>query len=202
MINASPRSARPPRRPLPPRLRIAAAIFATAGFALPVAAYASSPSPTRAATPPRIRAFALSRSTNAQKALAYSRCMRSHGVPSFPDPSSSGALPKVSQQQLDDPQFQAAQRACQDLLPAGTNDQFPPGEVQQLLVGMVRFSKCMRSHGLPNWPDPATDAQGRPYFPLSAAGFSRQQARSSLVTRAGNACRHLLPAALGGIPVG
>jgi hypothetical protein len=128
--------------------------------------------------------------------------MRSHGVSSYPDPNSSGELPKVSQQQLDNPQFQAAERACQRLLPAGTNDQFPPGEVQQLLIGMVRFSQCMRSHGVPRWPDPTTDSEGRPIFPLAAAGISRQEARSAAVTRAAQECQHLMPAALGGIPVG
>src|SRR5260370_34299274 len=29
-------------------------------------------------------------STRAQAALAYARCMRSHGVPDFPDPDSNG----------------------------------------------------------------------------------------------------------------
>lgn len=37
-----------------------------------------------------------SQATNTQKALSYARCMRSHGVPSFPDPTTSGVYPKVS----------------------------------------------------------------------------------------------------------
>jgi hypothetical protein len=180
--------------------RVVAAVTATAVLVLPAAAYGGGF--TVAGGSSHTRAPELSHSANTQKALAYSRCMRSHGVSNFPDPNSRGLLPKVSQQQLDNPRFQAAQRACQDLLPAGTNDQFPPGEVQQLLIGMLRFSKCMRSHGVPKWPDPATDSQGRPMFPLSTAGFSRQQARSSLVTRAASACQHLMPPALGGIPIG
>ena len=40
-----------------------------------------------------------------------------------------------------------AQRAYKDLLPAGNNDMFLRGEVQQLLIGMLRFSQCMRSTG-------------------------------------------------------
>ncbi|HEY2202766.1 MAG TPA: hypothetical protein VGH56_12845, partial [Solirubrobacteraceae bacterium] len=55
-----------------------AAIIATTSLALAPAASASS------------------QSTNIQKALAYSRCMRSHGVPTFPDPTSSGVIPKIS----------------------------------------------------------------------------------------------------------
>jgi hypothetical protein len=51
--------------------------------------------------------------------LEYAKCMRQNGVPSFPDPQFSGGgvqmqLPQgVSQ---DSPQFQKAQRACQDVL--------------------------------------------------------------------------------------
>jgi hypothetical protein len=95
--------------------------------------------------------------------------------------------------------YQAALEDCQRLLPAGTGDEFPPAEVQQLLIGMLRFSQCMRSRGVPNWPDPTTDSEGRPMFPLSAAGISRQQAHSPRITHAGDECQHLLPPALGGI---
>jgi hypothetical protein len=148
-------------------------------------------------------AFGSSQSTNTQKALAYSRCMRSHGVPSYPDPTSSGVIPKVSSQEVNSPQFRAAARACQRLLPPGTDDMFPPGEVQQLLIGMLRFSECMRSHGVPNWPDPTTDAEGRPEFPLSnVPGTSRAYWRSARITRVQNECQPVMPAALGGIPVG
>jgi hypothetical protein len=147
---------------------------------------------------------ALSQSTTTGKALAYSRCMRSHGVVEFPDPTSSGRVPKVSPQELGvgSLQFAAAEKACQALLPPGSNDQFPPGEVQQLLIGMLRFSRCMRSHGLPTWPDPTTDSEGRPMFPLSRAGFSRQRSRSAQVMHAASECRHLMPPALPGIPIG
>jgi len=195
----------PRPRPTWPTARTAAAIIATAALTLTLtaAAFASSPSSSVAAGSSNARGSALSESTNTQKALAYSHCMRSHGAANFPDPNSSGELPKVSQQELDSPQFQAAERACQRLLPVGTDDQFPPGEVQQLLIGMLRFSQCMRSHGVPNWPVPATDAEGRPEFPLSnVPGTNRNYWHSPRITHVGNECQHLLPPALGGIPIG
>ena len=199
-------STRAPRRLLwawPPTARTAATVIATASLVLPAAAYSTNRT-VGVGGASNARGSALSQSTNTQKALAYSRCMRSHGVSKFPDPVNGGVIPKVSLQQLGvtGSQFQAAQRACQDLLPAGTGDQFPPGEVQQLLIGMLRFSRCMRSHGVPNWPDPTTDSEGRPIFPLAAAGISRQQARSPRITHAGSECQHLLPPALPGIPIG
>jgi hypothetical protein len=181
----------------------AVAIIAAASLALPLAAFGANTSSTVAADSSKARVPAPRQSTNTQKALAYSRCMRSHGAPNYPDPNSSGDLPKVSQQELNTPQFQAAERACQPLLPAGTDDQFPPGEVQQLLVGMLRFSQCMRSHGVPNWPDPITGPLGRPEFPLEEVpGTNRNYWHSPRITHAGNECQHLLPPALGGIPVG
>jgi hypothetical protein len=198
-MNHTTRVMRRLRRAWPPTTRTAAAIIATASLALPVAAYGSSPSSTVAGGSSNARASAVSRSTNTQKLLAYSRCMRTHGVPSFPDPASSGALPKVSLQELKSPQFQAAEKACQNLLPAGTNDQYPPWEAQQLLIGMLRFSQCMRSHGVPNWPDPTTDSEGRPEFPLSnVPGTNRHYWKSPRITHVGNECQHLLPPALGG----
>jgi hypothetical protein len=185
IMSESSRVVRRPRRALRHMGRAAVAIIALAGLVLPAAASAGS------------------QSTNTQEALAYSHCMRSHGVPSFPDPSSSGAIPKVSLRELDNPEFRAAARACRRLLPAGTDDTFPPGEVQQLLIGMLRFSQCMRFHGVPNWPDPTTDAEGRPEFPLETVpGTSRAYWRSARITHVGNECQHLLPPALGGIPVG
>jgi hypothetical protein len=202
-MNDSTRVKRRPRQAWSPAARTVAAIIATASLVLAAAAYGSSPSPTVAGSSSNARASALLQSSNTQKALAYSRCMRSHGVPTFPDPNSSGEIPKVSQQELNSPQFQAAERACQRLLPAGTDDQFSPGEAEQLLIGMLRFSRCMRSHGVPNWPDPTIDSEGRPEFPLEeVSGTDRNYWHSSRITHVGSECQHLLPPALGGIPIG
>lgn len=59
-----------------------------------------------------------------REALAFSACMRKHGVPDFPDPTfTNGSLTvKITAQPGSDlnpnsPTFQAAQQACQGLLP-------------------------------------------------------------------------------------
>ena len=179
---------------------MAAVVIATASLAVSAVAYGSSPSSsTRGSSTAR----GYSPSASIRKALAFSRCMRRHGVPNFPDPASSGALPKVSAQELNTPRFRAAERACQRLLPAGSDDIFPPGEVQELLIGMLRFSHCMRSHGVPNWPDPTTDSAGRPEFPLEEVpSTNRNYWHQPRIAHAADRCQHLLPGALGGIPVG
>jgi hypothetical protein len=130
--------------------------------------------------------------------------MRLKGVPNFPDPdpSSNGKFPGAQQLGVSDSQYQAAQNACQNLLPAGTNDQFPPTEVPQLLAGMRTFSQCMRSHGVTNWPDPTVNSAGQPNFQLSTHGITRDEARSQQMMAKENECSHLMPSALGGIPIG
>lgn len=96
--------------------------------------------------------------------------MRSHGVTNFPDPNSNGVLPKSQLEQIAarDPHFQTAQTGCRKLLPNGA---LPPGgqPTQTELLKMERdalhFSRCMRSHGTPKWPD-YTLRGGIPIFDL------------------------------------
>jgi hypothetical protein len=64
------------------------------------------------------------------------------------------------------------------LLPAGTDDQFPPAEVPELLIGVREFSQCMRSHRVPTWPDPTVDSEGRPGFNLVPSGIDASSSQS------------------------
>ena len=54
------------------------------------------------------------------KLLAFSKCMRAHGLPDFPDPGANGALQlqggPTSDLNPNNPAFQAAQRSCQHFL--------------------------------------------------------------------------------------
>jgi hypothetical protein len=137
--------------------------------------------------------------------LAFAQCMRSHGVPNFPDPQpgfSNAKFPSAQQLRVSSSQYQAAENACQHLLPAGVDDRFPAAEVPVLLSGMTRFSQCLRSHGVPTWPDPSVDSEGRPVFDLSDHGFSRNEAHSPQLGAKETECQHLLPSALGGLPEG
>ena len=85
----------------------------------------------------------------------FASCMRSHGEPNFPDPNAQGVLSISSSSGIDPstPQFQSAQRACSKYLPNGGG---PPSPAQQAKMQQqaLRFSACMRSHGVPNFPDP------------------------------------------------
>ncbi len=195
---------RPPRLAWPPVARIAAAIIAAAGLAL-LAACSSSPSSADASA-----AASAGGATDSPSAVAYSDCMRSHGVPNYPDPGSNGALPKGSAQQfgVSSTQLQAAERDCQDLYPANggaiqeceTTGDCPQAVVQQALNIMREYAQCMRSHGVPRWPDPTLDSAGRPFFDVSAAGLSYQYTHSSLVDSKDSECERLVGGSAG-VPV-
>jgi hypothetical protein len=170
-------------------------MIATAFLALPAAACGSSgahvaqlgSTASRSSSPSDPQA-----GSPRQKVLAFSRCMRSHGVPNFPDPDSKGVLPKrlVAQLAAGNPGFPAAHRACEHLLPNG--GQPTPAQVRQAWNDMRRFARCMRSHGVPNWPDPTATSprDPRPFFntPPSIDPNAPQ-----IISRI-RGCRHLLHA--------
>lgn len=87
-------------------------------------------------------------------AIRYSQCMRKHGEPNFPDPDSSGGISIDSSSGIDpqSPTFQAAQKACQKLLPHGGTPS--PQQEARARSQALAFSACMRSHGVPKFPDP------------------------------------------------
>src|SRR5258708_32803737 len=165
---------RRPRQAWPPAARTAAATIAAAALALLAACSGSPSSPTGSSGSPNA-----AEESSSPSAVAYSSCMRSHRVPNFPDPASNGQVPKADAQVLgvSSSQLQAAQRACQHLHPTNggsltasmmlclqTGD-CPQAMVQQVLTTERRFAQCMRSHGVPGWPDPTVE-QGRPAFNL------------------------------------
>jgi hypothetical protein len=198
MMNDSTRVMRRPRRARPLATRTAAAIIAAATLAMLAAACSGSPSSTGPGGSSNARGPVSSQAASS-KAVTFSHCMRSQGVPDFPDPFSRGGVPKVTPQQagVSNSQFQVAERACAQLL------QPTRPQILEIMTGMLNFARCMRSHGVPNWPDPMTDSQGRPVFDLGAAGITRSEARTPPVTTKVAECQHLLPSALGGnTPIG
>jgi hypothetical protein len=83
-----------------------------------------------------------------QSALLYAGCMRAQGVPNFPDPLPDGRF-DIPRGVKFEPEFQSASQACQSDLPnAGTSSKHP--DVREDLD----FARCMRSHGITDFPDP------------------------------------------------
>jgi hypothetical protein len=157
-------------RSWPSAARTATSVIAMAALALLAGACSGGPS---ASSPNGAGAASTSAAGGVTSQLvAYSQCIRSHGVPGYPDPT-SGELPKGSAQQfgVSTTQLQAARVACQHLLPTAQSFQdqvqqcmqggnCPQALVQQILTAGRKFAECMRSHGVPNWPDPTIDSLG------------------------------------------
>jgi hypothetical protein len=158
-----------------PEFRLAGVLAAAvAGVALLVAACGGGGGSSPAAAGPP--AF--------QNALAYAQCMRSHGEPGFPDPDSKGNFLNLGPVNIHSPQYLSASKACGHLLPSY---QVTPAERKQELSGALRYSACMRSHGVPSFPDPVELANGNIELRLGAGhgGSPQQQAATQ-------ACRKFL----------
>jgi hypothetical protein len=120
-----------------------------------------------------------------QQALAYARCMRTHGDPGFPDPNSQGLFPHPA-----GPQYQSASRACGHLLPS---QPMTAAQKQGHVSQALKFSACIRFHGVPGFPDP-TVAQGG-----TAVGFKlgNTDQNSPQFQAAARACRKFEPGMAG-----
>lgn len=92
---------------------------------------------------------------NATLGAKFSSCMRKHGVTNFPDPNGQGLIQFGSAQGIDpkSPTFLSAREVCQKLLPNG--GQPTPQQLAQRQQQMLAFSKCMRAHGIKDFPDPS-----------------------------------------------
>jgi hypothetical protein len=89
--------------------------------------------------------------------VAFSECMRSHGVPNFPDPQHfAGGNVKLTIHNL--APRQSALNACGHLLPTNAGSRQTARQRQTRLEDGLSFARCMRSHGVVRFPDPT--AQG------------------------------------------
>jgi hypothetical protein len=130
--------------------------------------------------------------------LAYASCMRSHGVPDFPDPSGSTGISKEANikatREVGRSRAEAAERDCRDLLPAGSS---LSGQPRQTITAQqqqyyLKAAACMRSHGITDFPDPS--------FANGEVQFRRLEdlvdIHSTQFTLALHTCQKLIPAGL------
>lgn len=138
-----------------------------------------------------------------QARLDLAKCFRAHGI-NVPDPSSGGGpaggggifrtLRNYSQAQTT-----AARQACQQYF----SKAFPrlnvsPAQRAQFQQQLVKFARCMRSHGI-DVPDPSTSGAGGFGFQRSFRSIDRN---SPAFQTASKACSSLRPRFGGGGPGG
>jgi hypothetical protein len=119
-------------------------------------------------------------------ALAYSRCMRSHGVPKFPDPSSGGGIGIREGDGVDpgSPQFKAADQTCASLRP-GAN--LSPAMQGKMRAANLKYAQCVRSHGIADYPDPKANGG----IQIQITPGSDLNPSSPAFQAADRACKHL-----------
>jgi hypothetical protein len=153
------------RRSLP-AARIPAVVTAVVGLSLLAAACGSSPGDhvaqlgttsthSASSSGPASAGESTTSESPTSQMLAFSRCMRSHGVQNFPDPDSQGNFPPLSQQALGVSKQTSltAQQVCKHLLSSGGIA--TPQQRRQKLAFGVKVAQCLRAHGYPTFPDPA-----------------------------------------------
>jgi len=91
-----------------------------------------------------------------QQSLAYSRCMRVHGVPDFPilkqGPGGSLVHPvSPPAGMLTSPGYDAAFRACLKLAVVGGSS---PARYRAMALKGLEQAECMRAHGITGYPSP------------------------------------------------
>lgn len=153
---------------------------------------ASLGSTTTTTTSPSAQAGTTNTAKDYLDAVKYAQCMRSHGVSNFPDPNSKGQFLSirgvVNGQKLDtnSSQYISADKSCTHLLPNG--GQLTPAEQQALLAQALKFVQCIRTHGVPNMPDPSAVHGGvELHGPPGLGPFSPQ------LQKAMKACQPLSP---------
>jgi hypothetical protein len=118
-----------------------------------------------------------------QDAVSFADCMRSHGVPTFPDPTTSPRAFKTAFN-TQSPAFHSAETGCAHLLPGGgprnQSEAQSPAQVAELVV----FARCMRAHRFPSFPDPTSGGQ-LTHEMLANAGINLHQ---PAVVPAADAC--------------
>ncbi len=93
--------------------------------------------------------------------LQFANCIRAHGVPNFPDPSAGGGgvhIDPGTGVNPASPAFQAGMAACKKQLPGGGPKATALPESQRLRA--LKFARCMRANGVPNFRDPNFGAGG------------------------------------------
>ena len=119
------------------------------------------------------------------EALQYAACMRSHGVPDFPDPTVQNGSVGFSITAGDgvdqnSPQYQSARQACSSLRGGGTANSGSGNLAKEL-----KFAQCMRSHGVPDFPDPNKNGGFSGTSTINPSSPTFQNAQSTCMSLSG-----------------
>lgn len=168
-----------------PSLPVVAAAFAAAAAIAACGSQSPSSSSASSSASASSSSAHLSYAQATRDAVAFAGCVRTHGVPSFPDPASPRDLKaSVDSSIARSPAFQAAATACRHLLPGGGPRNRSTARSPAQIASEVAFARCLRRHGFPNFPDPTSSGE-LSHEMLANAGIDIHQ---PAVVQAADAC--------------
>jgi hypothetical protein len=95
-------------------------------------------------------------------AVKFAQCMRENGVEKFPDPDANGGtrIAVGKESGIDPEEFEAASKKCEqyreDIRPQLSEEQQAEFKEEAL-----EHSRCMREHGIEDFPDPTFGSDGK-----------------------------------------
>jgi hypothetical protein len=140
------------------RTRMLVAVFVLAAFTGAAAACGS------------LHSSSATRATPRSPSAAWHQvvvCARTHGMPNLPDPQINANGKAIFPSGLNIPERtrQACQSLYDRLVPSAQNQ----APTSSQLAALLRFARCMRSHGIADWPDPRPDGSFVPDARISRA---------------------------------
>ena len=146
------------------RRAVLACVFATVAILVSACGSSSSSSSTVAAAAGSGASTSSSNTTYTAR-LNLARCYRAQGI-NVPDPepgaghAAGGGIQQILNR-YPQAKVQAARQACRQYI-ARANPQVnaSPASQAQFNQQFVKFAKCMRANGVPNFPDRLQDAEG------------------------------------------
>jgi len=187
------------------RIARRAGILAAVAAAATLASACGSSAPSSDSGTASVDTYAFGGSVTVTQVQALARCMRSHGAPGFPSPSASGSFTLTTKPNgprgavdIDSSHIVTAYGACRHLLSGGgpsiaelrQDVREQQQKQRQAFPALVSFAKCMRSHGVPNFPIPQPGGKSSP----PSGKESVPNPTSPRFRAAEGACQHLLPA--------
>jgi hypothetical protein len=120
--------------------------------------------------------------------VPYASCLTAHGIAAS-SPQGHG-IAITGNVDPNSPQFAAAQKACRKLAPPGGPKPLTAAQQALRTKDLVAFSHCVRTHGVPGFPDPDPNSE----FAYAAGGERGvSQLASPLGKAAFKACQSLFP---------
>ena len=121
-----------------------------------------------------------SKNSTLEQAVKYAQCMRENGVTKFPDPDKNGRfMIAAGGPDQNSPEVKKAKQACKSQEPPGLKD--TPASIAKAQTEWLKFARCMRGHGIRDFPDPQG---GRLLVPRDKINTNSPQFKNAL-----KACR-------------